>query len=136
MFRTTLGLLAVAALFGLTACASSPPNGTDAHDQGGARLITRAEIERSQWSNTYDLVRNLRPRWVETRGVDSFENPGEVQVYVDGMRLGPVDMLKTLSTSGIYYLEWVDPITAAGRWGLDHGQGVISISYRPATDDA
>lgn len=132
MFRKTIGLLAGAALLGLTACASSPGDGADAADRGSAHLITRAEMERGQWTNAYELVRNLRPLWVESRGTDSFRDPGVVQVYVDGMRMGSVDVLRTLSTSGIYYMEWVDPITAAGRWGLDHGHGVISISYRPA----
>jgi outer membrane cobalamin receptor len=98
---------------------------------GAANLITRAEIDRSQWGDIYELVRNLRPRWVQSRGTDSVLSPGEVQVYVDGVRLGGVHRLRAMPTSGIDHLEWVDGVTASGRWGFNHGQGVIAVSYRP-----
>lgn len=95
--------------------------------------ITRDEIDRGQWSNAYELVRNLRPNWIRTRGPDSFENPGQVQVYVDGTRLGEVDLLRTLPTHAMDRLQWIDPVSAAGRWGLNHGHGVIYITYRRAS---
>jgi outer membrane cobalamin receptor len=98
---------------------------------GDANLITRAEIDRGQWADIYELVRNLRPRWVEPRGTDSVLNPGEVQVYVDGVRLGGVDRLRAMPTSGVDHLEWVDGVTASGRWGFNHAHGVIAVSYRP-----
>ena len=123
----------VATLVLLAACASSPSEGSapgpEDHD-----VITRAEIDRSQWTNTYDLVSNLRPQWVRTRGIDSVHNPGEVQVYIDGTRLGGVELLRGLSTSAIDRLEWVGPVEAAGRWGLNHGHGVIAIYYSPKED--
>jgi hypothetical protein len=52
-------------------------------------------------------------------------------VYVDGTGQGGVALLKDLPTAAIQHLAWVDPISAAGRWGLDHGDGVIALSYRP-----
>lgn len=103
-------------------------------ESGTLDVITRAEIHRGQWSDTYALVRNLRPRWVQSRGIDSFVEPGHVQVYIDGTRLGGVELLRTVPTAGIDRLEWVDPVTAAGRWGMDHGHGVILITYSPAQD--
>lgn len=124
----TAALLLVPTLIVLAACASAP--GSEL--AGGADRITRAEIDRGQWSDAYELVRTLRPRWVESRGMDTvLGEPGEVQVYVDGMRLGAVDLLRTVPTSAIQHLEWVDPVSAAGRWGLGHNHGVIAISYRP-----
>jgi hypothetical protein len=51
---------------------------------GDANLITRAEIGRGQW--------------VESRAPDSILNPGEVQVYVDGVRLGGVGRLRAMPT--------------------------------------
>ncbi len=97
--------------------------------------ITRAEIDRGQWRDAYDLVSSLRPSWTRNRGPDSFENPGDVQVYVDGTRLGDVDLLRTLPTHGIERVEWIDPVSAAGRWGLNHAHGVIYVTYgRTGTD--
>lgn len=128
-----LRLGAALALVVAGACASGPGDGA-APATPDQHLITREEIDRGQWSDVYDLVRSLRPSWVRSRGVDSFENPGEVQVYVDGTRLGGVQLLRTLPTHAIERLEWIDPVSAAGRWGLNHGHGVIYITYRRGTD--
>jgi hypothetical protein len=96
-------------------------------------VLTRAEINRAQWRDAYELVRNLRPRWVRARmGDDLRAARAEVQVYVDGTRLGGVSLLRGIPTSGIDHMRWVDPISAAGRWGSGHELGVIAISYRPA----
>jgi hypothetical protein len=119
----------------LAACIASPRGDEPPADpaSGPSHLIVRSEIDRGQWSNTYDLVRNLRPRWVESRGVDTFlGEPGKVQVYVDGIRLGNVELLQNVPTAAIDRLEWVDPVSAAGRWGPSHAHGVINVYYRPA----
>ncbi|NIP80490.1 MAG: hypothetical protein GWM90_15230 [Gemmatimonadetes bacterium] len=126
-----LGLLASVVLTG--SCVSGPAGDGAGRAGGSADVITRAEIERGQWSNVYDLVSTLRPRWVRSRGPDSLENPGQVQVYVDGTRLGDVQLLRTLPTHAIERLEWIDPVSAAGRWGLDHAHGVIFITYGRAS---
>jgi hypothetical protein len=95
-------------------------------------LITRAEIDRAQWPDAYELVRNLRPRWIRARGPDKLlGETGQVQVYVDGTRLGGVELLRGMPTTAIDHLRWVDPVDAAGRWGSGHGHGVIALSYRP-----
>lgn len=121
-----LGLLTVLMA---VACASGTPGEETARTPGAFESITRAEIDRGQWRDALDLVRTLRPTWVRPRGTDSFENPGTVQVYVDGTRLGNVELLSTLPTQGIQLVEWVDPVNAAGRWGLNHAHGVIYITY-------
>ena len=53
-----------------------------------------------------------------------------VQVYLDDNRLGGVEMLRNINTSLIQYIRWYDGIAATGRWGLDHGAGVIYVSTR------
>lgn len=137
MGRTARGLRALMIGMMLAGCGVFPQgmgSGSGslvAPASGDVNLITRAEIDRGQWGDIYELVRNLRPRWVEPRGTDSVLNPGEVQVYIDGVRLGGVDRLKAMPTSGIDHLEWVDGVTASGRWGFNHAHGVIAVSYRP-----
>lgn len=126
MMNSTL-LIAAFAL--VTACASAPAGEGATARSGDPDLLTRAEIDRGQWTDAYTLVQSLRPRWLRPRGPDSFENPGAVQVYVDGTRLGGVSLLRTLPTTAMQRLEWIDPVEAAGRWGLDHAHGVISITY-------
>lgn len=133
MGRKLAGSGLVSLMMVVAACASAP-SGTDSAEatRGDASLITRAELERAQWPDIYHLVLNLRPRWMHTRGPDSFQGRAEeVQVYVDGVRLGSVELLRNMPTSGIDHLEWIDPISAAGRWGLNHSHGVIAIAYSP-----
>ncbi len=120
-------LLAVA-LFAGGACATRGASGTT---EGTSRrdLITRADIQVTQWQNAYDLVRNLRPQWLQVRGRDTITgDPGGVQVVLDGVRLGGVEALRTFSVGGIGYLQYFDAISASQRWGTGFGQGAIFIS--------
>jgi hypothetical protein len=129
----TGGLTALAMALALSACAvpRTGPAGSATPLSGGSDLITRADIDRGQWRNAYELVRNLRPRWIRTRGATHLPGQsGGVQVYVDGTRLGGVGLLRDLPTAAIQNVTWVDPISAAGRWGPNHGDGVIEVSYR------
>lgn len=120
---------ALAATLAAGSCVAGPGGAETDRAAGGSGPITREEIDRGQWRDAYELVRSLRPSWLWDRGPDSFENPGQIQVYVDGTRLGEVRLLRTLSTQGIERVEWIDAVSAAGRWGLNHAHGVIYITY-------
>ena len=66
---------------------------------------------------------------MQTRGADSFQRPTEIQVYVDNTRLSAgLNGLRDLSSLGVTKIEFVAPIDASARWGLDHGQGAIVVS--------
>ena len=80
----------------------------------------------------YDAVLALHSNWLRTRGSDSFTSPTQVQVYVDGTRYGGVESLRTLPVGSVNYIQHFDGLTASARWGLDHGQGVIFVSTKPA----
>ncbi|MGH7463012.1 MAG: hypothetical protein ACREMA_18555 [Longimicrobiales bacterium] len=55
-------------------------------------------------------------------------------VYIDDTRLGGVETLRSISTASISYIRYYDGVTATGRWGIDHGQGVIFVSTRPQSE--
>ena len=94
-------------------------------------LIALDEMGRSQWSNAYDLVKNLRPRWLVPRGRDTINGePGQVQVHLDDVRVGGPDALRNIAVLGIDHIRFYDGITAAGRWGLGYGQGMIQVVTR------
>ena len=109
----------------LAACASG---GTAGRVRGRPDLLTEEQIRATNHSTLYDVVRALRPNWTRTRGPDSLVNPGQIQVYLDDMRLGGVEELKQIPATGISYVQWYDGIAASGRWGLDHGNGVIYVA--------
>lgn len=124
--------LAVLLLAAAPACASGRAD-TERAESPRARfdIITAEEIERGQWSSALDMVSTLRPQWLRTRGTDSFGQPGEVRAYFDGTRLRELATLRELPATGIVRVEYVAPIAASARWGLDHGNGAILIFTRP-----
>jgi hypothetical protein len=116
------------ALAGL-ACASGPRKGSPS--RRGNDVITAEEMASVQFSNLFDLVQALRFRWLQSRGPDSINmQPGQVQVRLDDTRLGGVETLRTVAPTGVVSIQWVDPTTAAARWGMGYGHGAIVISTR------
>ena len=123
----TLGMLLLAAACSGSSSAATQP-GTSGRSRGN--LITAEEIrQRAQYSNLYDVIDHLRPRWLRTQGPDTMTGtPTSVQVHMDGNRLGGVDVLRSLAPTGVTSIQWLPPIDASARFGLDHSQGAIIIS--------
>lgn len=93
--------------------------------------IAADEIADGHWATADDIVRALRPRWLVYRGSDTFlGGRGGVQVRMDDMWLGGVSTLIGVSRLDIDSLAFVDPVSAAGRWGGDFRDGVIVIYGR------
>ena len=121
-----LGMLLVTLL--VSACASSGGGGP----RLDRNLLTRDQILDTNRQNVYEVVESLRSNWLRTRGPTSLTSrDAQVLVYIDDNRLGGVETLRTINTTVVQYIRWFDGITATGRWGLDHGAGVIYVSTRP-----
>jgi len=117
----------------LLACAS-PPAGrstTGNASRSTSDTITREEILRGQWPNAYALIAELRPRWLRTHGADNIRGePVPIQVHLGDSRAGGVAALRDISVRDIESIHFVDPVSAAGRWGLDYGNGAIIVTMR------
>lgn len=111
-------------------CAGRPGQGPSTERQR-RDVLTQTQILATRASNLYDAVVALRSNWLLPRGIDSFQSPGSVLVYFDDTRLGGVETLQTISPSSIGYIQYFDGTDASGRWGLDHGHGVIYVSTLP-----
>ena len=135
--RRATSLALAACALAIAACASRAPRAATPNDpaetastsRGRANVLTQEDIRRANITNVFDLVSTLRPRWMQTRGQDSFQRPSEVQVYVDNTRLtAGLNGLRDLASIGVSRIEFVGPIDASARWGLDHGQGAIVVT--------
>jgi hypothetical protein len=135
MQRPTRGLLALAILLSGAGCGGGAASPGPGADSPGSRtdLITIEEIDqRGQYSNLYTLIEVLRPRWLRSQGPDTLlGQQGQVQVHVDGNRFGGVEALRNLSAAGVTSIQWIDPIDAAARYGLNHSHGAIIVSTAP-----
>ncbi len=93
-------------------------------------IITAAQIAEGHFNTAMDAVEALRANWLHKRGADSFNNPGEIQVYLDNVRLGGVETLRGIQVNPIVSIRFIPALEATARWGLDHGHGVIFVSTR------
>ena len=118
-------LLATLTVATLAACASSGGRGV-----GDQNLLTRADIESTDQANAYDIVRTLRPRWLQTRGPSSFRLQEPVRVYIDGTRMGGPRALETVPRISIEEIRYYSATEAQARWGLNHTNGAIEVITR------
>ena len=124
-----LGALGVVTLSAASAagCARAPQGA--AAPARRADLITAEEIASRHFANAYDVVTTLRPNWLNRRGEQTMQgDPGEIQVHLNGIRAGGLNVLHETSLVNITAMEYVDPIAAAARWGLRYNRGAILIS--------
>jgi hypothetical protein len=127
------GIVAVALLAALAAAAchrSTPAASGPAPMQVPASraVITGAQIAQGLFTNAMEAVESLRANWLHQRGTDSFNNPGEVQVYLDNVRLGGIDTPRGIQANPSVSIRFISGLEASARSGLDHGHGVICIS--------
>ena len=120
--------LFVAALFLLCSGCASGKGGTRTNTD--RTVITRAQLQQNNFTNAYDAVASLHSNWLQKRGTDSFLAPGEILVYVDEVRFGGIETLRSLASSSIGSIRFFDGIAASNRWGVGHGNGVILVSSR------
>jgi hypothetical protein len=93
-----------------------------------ADLITSDELAKGQWASAYDAVRTLRPQWLNSKGPDTIlGEQGEIQIRLDDSPLGGIASLRQVNALGIAAIRWIDPVSAAGRWGGAYAHGAIVI---------
>ena len=111
----------------LGACAGRGAAGDGTREVRSSRdVLTHGQFE--QYTDAFQALQALRPQWMQTRGTDSFTNPSEVLVYRDNMRVGGLDVLRSMSTLDIDHIRYFDSTQATARWGIGHGAGVIYIA--------
>ena len=103
-------LMRFALVGGAVACTHGSAND---HPRPDANVITRAEMERSEYTSLYEVVQALRGRWLRSRGPSTIlGRQTEVQVMLDD----------------VVMIAFVDPVTAAQRWGGKYAQGTIVVT--------
>jgi hypothetical protein len=129
-------------LLASAACATVQPNSeslspTRADSAPDRRLgadrnvITRSEILPAMLS-AYDVVQYRRPRWLLGRGtVPSDEGKPETPlVYLEGVRYGTLEALKSINALEVAELRFLDARDATTRLGSGHTTGVILVTLR------
>ena len=130
-WRTVLALgVAVSLTAGCAANRSSTPV-TDPD------LITADQLLRSKATNAYDVIATIRPQMFTAHGAPTTRGqqpstPGRqalpVVVYIDNVKVGPVEELKALGRLDVREIRYLSPRVATDRWGEHHAGGVIYVT--------
>ena len=122
--RTFVIAMALAA----TAGCSPATHGAGAGPRSSSQVLTRQEIAASpyQATNAYEAVEKLRPGFLRARTTSS--GPGYLpELFVDGMRKGSPELLKTISSSQIAEIRYLSVQDATTRYGMNVPAGVLDV---------
>jgi len=113
----------------LAACASS------GSQEGPARrrdVISAQEISGLQVASGYEVVQQLRPEYLRTRGVQSMQTASTqlAVVYVDGVRHGGPEALRQIPRESIQEIRYLNGSDATTQYGTGHGGGAILVRTR------
>lgn len=135
-----MGALSRIALIGLALVAT----GCLAHrtDVAGSRsersTLTLAEMSRQPFETAYDAVVALRSTWLHERGPSTLDNDAKVVVvvYLDNVRLGDAETLRSVPMRVVASMQHLDGIEAQARFGIGHAAGAILVqSHNPVKGD-
>jgi hypothetical protein len=95
------------------------------------RVLTRTEILEAPGQNAFEVIEQLRPRWLQSRGSRSFGAvPQGILVYQNESRMGNAsEALRAIPKESIARMEWLDA-AQAGRLpgaGVGHVEAAIMI---------
>jgi hypothetical protein len=112
-------------------------------------VITQDQIVRSKTTNAYELIATISPKMFTAHGAattrgDQPPTPGRqalpVVVYVDNVKVGLIDELRTIGKIDLKEIRYLSPRVATDRWGEGHPGGVIYVTTiqgaRPDTTDS
>lgn len=135
-------LLPLAALALLGACApalSSPAalaRTADAYSRSPAArssdFVGSSELSLGGGGSAYDVILRLRPQFLvaRTAAITGDAYGGRPVVYLDGMRLGGIEELRSISSTMLGEVRFLSPVVGSERFGRYHAGGVIAISTR------
>lgn len=128
MKATRMALAVVTGLM-MTACAS-----TGGADQNGSRssrdVITAEQLENMSNQSVYDVVRKLKPTWLQRRGQVSFRGNTELLVILDESQFHDLSLLTSMTAANIQEIRYMDPARATNKYGIRASGGAILLTTR------
>ncbi|HIC52891.1 MAG TPA: hypothetical protein EYO97_03585 [Gemmatimonadetes bacterium] len=119
-----LMLLSFALMIGFAGCASGSGGGGGGSRSSSNRLVA-ADMANQQELDLYQAIRQLRGRWLTSRG------RGTPRVHVDGgARQGGVQELQNIRVSEVQEVEFMGAADATLRFGTGYEAGAILVTTR------
>jgi hypothetical protein len=124
VLRRSLLFVALGLVVG--ACAANPEGSV----RGSGDIMSREEILAANRGNLYEVIEMSRPQWLRMRSEQSVTRNGGILVYMDDVRYGDLNSLRTIPARDIQQVRRYNATAASQRWGPGHSEGVIAISTR------
>lgn len=130
----------------------------DRPEKPSADLIVQEQLKSRTFPNAYLAIEALRSNWLRVRNMNPAtgavinpvagsaagsgggaaptmqnlprENSG-IQVYMDGVRAGGIEALRSIPIATIYSIRRISGTAAQARFGIGHSDGVIYVSSAP-----
>jgi hypothetical protein len=114
----------------LAATACAPPSTLTGAT--GRNVLSLREVPASYRTFTLlDMLRDIRPEFLQNRArTTRVGGPTEPVVYVNGLRLMELDMLRHVATRSLVEVRYVRGVDAVARYGLDHEAGVLLVTAK------
>ena len=131
--------LAVVAVLCLPACRTAQSTQPVSLDASAPLTSGRAsdalacgEIRSARVDDAYEAVMRFRPEFLRPSGAPAAADPGGAApvVYVDDVRQGGPEMLRTIPVTAIVEIRYLGATTAADRFGPLYAGGVIAVRTR------
>ena len=129
---TTLARLAVVAMLTATAaCARGAPYGFHAATAApfpSRELLGEYEIANAHALTAYEAIMRLRPTYLTWQRVATGNE--RRLVYVDGMLMGGLDVLRTMPAADIHEVRLLTTLSGAFGYPLNNSGGAILITTK------
>jgi hypothetical protein len=130
----------IIALGPVGACRTARPNGSTSMYAAapaltasrGSSSLECAEIQSARVDNAYEAVMRFRPEFLRPRGAAAATDPSGAapMVYVDGVKQGGPEMLRTIPVAAIGEIRYLSATAASDRFGPLYPGGVIAVRTR------
>jgi len=92
--------------------------------------LSYEEIQQSNTSNAYDLIRKLRQHWLYGRGRKTIQHEvaNYPMVYMNNLKYGNINSLWEVSVESIKEIRFLNSGDATLKFGIDHSGGAILIT--------
>ena len=130
MYRIALAVMVLATAAG---CGSGRAS-TEPYPSRNRTILFPDEISQygAAGRSAYDLIRQVRPEFLRSRGMTSLRNttPPTATVYLDGVKYGDLNSLKLISAEQLTKVQYLNGSEATTRYGTDHVGGAILITTK------
>jgi hypothetical protein len=113
--------------FTLALAPAAPEAAEELNIESRENVLTAAELAPHDMTTAMELIQQLRPTWLRTRGTRSFGGVIFPRVIVDSLTPQDLSILETIHRDSILEMRYLTPQEATFRYGTGFPAGAIIV---------